>query len=425
MDNITIRKKMRRSHSETNLSLPNSSSDVLNSTFLDSTMISLRSEPQNNVNNSMNEMISELEILKERLISADIEVDNLSSENIQLKHTIQEQAKQIELLKQLTRELPSKTNVYKATTPGNNRLLNIKIRTPRMSPLQLAKSACASLYNSPTKTQKQNPEPNTVNNQFETIVAHNSASSQVNQKNNKTATPNYITQESCTNSTTNHIKHRVIIIADNQGRNLRHNLQQLLGTTYQVVSFIKPNATLGEVILSMQEEIKGLTMDDYVIMLAGSNDKNPYTFSSKLDTWLSSVPNTNIITGEISRNDYLCESKLNYEMKFICSKYKNVVYTDLDYSRIIPYHNMFALHLARSLLREILCIFYHSNMEKHILSRKEKIREKSYKNVSTQTSSEIADLLNCNVCNKPDNIDNSNNSNPNNCTNNNDNFFRV
>lgn len=377
MDHITIRKKMQRTKSEDNISILNISNDRLNSTFLDSTMLSLQNDSQNTC---MDELKTELEYLRQKLNSADIEIDHLNIENEQLKRTILEQSKQIDLLKKLTKELPSTpaNTCTSAKTPINKRLFNIKMHTSRISTVHLAKSTWNNMHCTPPR--------------LGSIITKDSdlgdiaKSKTINDDTTMTITPpkQILSNPKPTQSTP--VKHRVIILSDNQGRNVRHQLQNLLGSHYEVTSFMKPNASLGMVVTAMKEEINNLTMNDYVILLAGSNDKNPFEFSSKLEIWLSSIRNTNVIVGEIPRNLHLHEKKLNYELKFHCHKFDNVIFVDLNYSREMPKHNMFALHIARSMLKEILGIFYKRNKENYNILCTLKNKQGSFKHVSTQTT---------------------------------------
>lgn len=392
MENITMRKKIGRSNSEINISMLEKSNIDLNSTFLDSTVLSTNSEPQNNVNDtSMEELTIELLNVRQKLTSAELEIENLNIENNRLIQTVKEQTKQIDLLKKLTQEITSKPNISTNVTPVSKRLLNIKMRTPRTSPLCSTRSICGSVFNTP------NYKNVTKTTEHKSHDLNETKKDNMDKKMPIATTP----MQQRRHHTEHNKKHRVIIIADNQGRNVRPHLQNLLGPNYLVTSFIKPNAVLGEVISSMKVEIQELTMNDYVILLAGSNDKNPYDLSSKLDMWLSSVTNTNVIVGEIPRNYYLHETKLNYNLKYYCTKYVNAVYIDMNYSRAIPHYKIFALEQARSLLREILRISYQRNIQNYLLSANVNInrKEKCYNSVSTQTDMAVVD---CNICSKCD-----------------------
>lgn len=425
MDNVTVRKKIGRSNSEINLSTLNHSDVELNSTFLDTTMISLHNVSQNSCND---DLYCELQSMKEKIRSADQEIDNLHSENSKLKQTIQEQTIQIQLLKKLAQEYPYNKNendICTNKTPIGKRLLSLKIKTPRLSPVLSAKSTHTNLYCTPIRQRF-------LESSITKHTTHEGSTTQEDDIARTSSITNNINTEinvSCSHYTQKVIKHRVIILGDNQGRYVRERLQNLLGLEYEVTSFIKPNATLKQVVSSMKSDIQSLTKNDFVILLAGSSDRNPYDFSSNLEGWLSTVTNTNIIAGEIPRNMYLHEKKLNYELKFICSKYDNVIYTDLNYSRIIPRLNMFSLHLARSLLKDILHVSYKIRMDKYIQSCKLQ-KNKNCKNVSTQTVDETttSNRLVCHVCSKNIglNIDINSDSNDvisNNINNNN--LFRV
>lgn len=406
--NITIRKKIRRSSSESNIEiLANSSDDLLlHSTFLDSTIISTHSERQISINQELKE---ELESVRQKLRSADIEIDNLSSENNKLKLTIQEQLRQIELLKNVTKE---STTAKTCVTPRSKQLTEIKPRTPTTSHIHLTKNASLTVIDTPIKEKRllhSNNKPQTnrdrkATNQQGTL--HDSADSIL--ANNKNCVPDKNKQEKSSHGTAAEItqntpKHQVLILADNQGQHVRKRLQTLLGSEYHVMSFVKPNASLEHVTSPMKAEIMNLTMNDYVILIAGSNDKNPYKFSSYLNAWLSSITNTNVIISEIAKNYFLHKNKLNYNLKLQCYKYNNVSYADMNFSGTHLYYKIFPIHIARNLLREILRISYQKRMRDYITNNN--INKKvSVRNASSQTAEDIISCHICNLCNNHFNV---------------------
>ncbi|CAH0397332.1 unnamed protein product [Chilo suppressalis] len=152
-------------------------------------------------------------------------------------------------------------------------------------------------------------------------------------------------------------KKKVIILADQRGRGLRNEVQRLLGDKFEVECFLKPRAALGNILDSIRSSIGNLTMHDFVIVLCGINDKNPDIFQINLHLWFCSVTNTNIVMCGIPNNTYLDEMKLNYVLKFICTKYENVTFLDVS-------HNVFSVNikskiiLARLILKEILHLEY-------------------------------------------------------------------
>ncbi|CAG4985407.1 unnamed protein product [Parnassius apollo] len=161
-------------------------------------------------------------------------------------------------------------------------------------------------------------------------------------------------------------KKKIIIIADQYGKNVRHSLEKLLGPEYQVYCFIKPGAESSEVLNVWKQEISSLTLNDCVVVLTGSNDRNPFKLKCNLMSWVTSCQNTNVIISEVPHNNYLNLFKLNYELKFLCSNFKRAVFLDMDYCKSVPRRKLFALNLSRSLLKEILSISYRQNYLNYI-----------------------------------------------------------
>lgn len=413
MENITIRKKMRRSESEKNLYDSSIRSNLLNETLLNTSSLSLHSLSPNS-DSSVVELTNELSIIKQKLLSADTEVENLTYENNQLKQTILEQNKQIDLLKKLSQDYNFKLKRTYSTPIAKK--LHITMRYPRTSPLHTHSNLlCLSQGNSPIsspistnhrlkfnkKCDNENPIAHTSIAPLEEIpslVEMNSSASHM-EKNPKATiqlfSQNEDKEEQCNIkvpeyqqvSSLKRRKNRVVIIADGQGRGLRKNLQRLLGSSYIVTSFLKPNALFIDIISSIKSEISDLTDDDCVVLLGGCNDKNPEKLTTELNSFLSFLSHTNVIVSEIPVNKFLNEKKLNYQINFTCKKYTNAIFMDLNYSRVIPKLRHFSINLARSILKEILAVNYKQAFNKYKLTLPlPKQTTKMYRDIGTQTS---------------------------------------
>lgn len=151
------------------------------------------------------------------------------------------------------------------------------------------------------------------------------------------------------------VTHNILILADQQGRNLSLRLGKLLGSNYKVKAICKPGARLYDVLFSTRDDVAEYTKNDFVIILAGINDDNPCNLQCHLNSWLQYVNHTNVIISEVPYNRNLRECKLNYyELRFICQRHPNTTYLDMDYNRNIPFRQFFTTNLCRSLLRETL-----------------------------------------------------------------------
>lgn len=334
MDTDYVTKRKRQlSNSLQNISNSNSS-------LFDATMMSL---PNTSLNVSqtvidLNETVRKLTL---ELQSAHKEIENLNSENSQLKTDVEKYHKVIETYKKiklsgtpLTIHKKRKSQLDSISTP-------IKCNTPMFS------------LNSPT-TINQLGSSCLKNTTSKKSVYITSTEQDNSFKANKPIIPDK-------NSATKPIQKEayqknVIVLADHQGWKIRELLQKLIGSEYKVSSFWKSGARMEEVLKSQKETISNLTMCDYVIIIGGSNDCNPYEFKLSIENWSKTVRNTNIIVSEIPYNRYLSEKKLNYELRFICSAHKNMSYVDMNYSFALPRGIYFAINLSRFLLRQILNI---------------------------------------------------------------------
>ncbi|KAL4715334.1 hypothetical protein ACJJTC_015105 [Scirpophaga incertulas] len=70
-------------------------------------------------------------------------------------------------------------------------------------------------------------------------------------------------------------KKKTIILADQQGRGIRQLLLKLAGESFEVFCFMKLGATLTEVLNSVKPQSLNLSENDVLIILGGTNDKNP------------------------------------------------------------------------------------------------------------------------------------------------------
>ena len=156
------------------------------------------------------------------------------------------------------------------------------------------------------------------------------------------------------------IKHRIMIFADQTGYGMRDLLQNLLGNTFTVTSFIKPNASMSEILSSCIRMCQCFTKSDYVIILGGLNDKNPLKFQSFLYYIVNHIKNTNILIGEILKNKHLNVGMLNNVLKIISRNCTNVSLIPLDTHQGRTYNNRYRnkLIISRLFHREILRLNY-------------------------------------------------------------------
>lgn len=110
---------------------------------------------------------------------------------------------------------------------------------------------------------------------------------------------------------------QLLILADELGKGLNMSLRKYEKLqNYEISSFIKPNATLTSVMQGMDKSTMNFTIDDYVLVMGGSNDiKNrAYPSFKNICVQLKKCNHTNIIVSSIpySKNDVIN----NYIFKF-------------------------------------------------------------------------------------------------------------
>lgn len=418
-DNVTFRNKYRS----------NSVSDLSKSSLFEDGNMSL---PQTSFTCSQDIMLNEeIGKLKNYLKSAETEIENLSLENQKLKCDLEKSQKLIETYK-----------VFKfSDTPSTpisarRRKKPRKALTEKNERLQFCTQVNNSVKDGPANLDKQNKEKTQKNTEAEEPdkqlnIDKDDSSDPKGRENmeghhpdkqlniDKDESRDAKRQEEITNighenqtrvsqetiihtqeakidteikKTCKDIKKKVIIIGDQQARGLQKALQILLGSQHLVTCFWKSGAKVRDLTYVEKNEISALSNKDFVIILGGMNEVNPFEFKTHAAIWLHSIEKANVIVCEIPHNKNLREYKLNYELKLICNQFQNVSYLELNYSRFIPDRMHFTKQLSRSLLRKLLQIDYTIKMNQyteHInLQKKHKETAKVMINMSTQTNND-------------------------------------
>lgn len=184
-------------------------------------------------------------------------------------------------------------------------------------------------------------------------------------------------------------KHQVKIFADQTGFDIRSLLQELLGSSFQVTSVVKPGAPMAEVMSSSVAECKEFTNSDYILILGGSNDSNPLHFQSMLYYTLGQLKHTNVLVGKLYKNKYLNVNMLNNSLKLVCRTFINTTFLplDLDHTdrKLTPkYIN--TIRASRLIHKEILHLKYRNDYLNYITIRPNE--QKCYNNAYTQTETE-------------------------------------
>lgn len=186
---------------------------------------------------------------------------------------------------------------------------------------------------------------------------------------------------------------KVIVLGDDQGRNIRYTL---LGNEFQVYCFWKPGAKTTDVLINSYN-FDSLTKNDYVIILSGTNDTNPLDFQIDLGVWFKSIKHANIIVSEVPYNNNLNERSLNSSLHHVCNKY-NALFVNMGYSQSVPRrHRYLTVDICRYLLKEILHIDFKTKFVTY--TEQNRILSKLKTDQSTQTCN-IPDDLVITACHK-------------------------
>lgn len=335
-DNITIRKPLQRHNSQINLS-------ILNSTLLDTSNMSLPETSLDETFICLNDKIKDLTM---QLQSAHLEIENVCYENMQLKAEVEKSNKIIQLYKKLGFD---STN-YCIQNVGRKK--NRKCLSTNNTPLKINRKVDEHLNKyanqfEPVHYEKSNQEEKLI---LDTVVTENTNKSQNVENSSYKAEENNEIQkiagtlqkqiQNIHEVTKNKTKYgnleprkRIVILADQVGRGTQGYLQNLAGHMYEVTAFIKQGAKLSEVLRSESPLLKTLNKNDVIIVIGGTNETDPYEFQLAINRFFYNNTHTNILIGEIPYNRGLNEAKLNYDLRFMCGKFENVSFVDMDYSR--------------------------------------------------------------------------------------------
>lgn len=78
-------------------------------------------------------------------------------------------------------------------------------------------------------------------------------------------------------------QNQVLILGDSHGRGLTQTISARLGSKFKVMSIIKPNAVFDDVVMDIENLCSSFNKNDYVVIIAGTNDFNHSDGSLKLN----------------------------------------------------------------------------------------------------------------------------------------------
>lgn len=356
--------------------------------------------------------------LKLNIDTAHTEIENMNLEIINLKKTIEEISKKNDFYRSLglgdlntgNKASPKRyfSPQYRKINPGN-----MKIGFPSTSQSNLTNAVVKQIDSNTFTTKNLSPLKSTNNmtispqiqyynetQNFKAVtreleknitikVTRDEMPAKTNDankvKNMATLSQNFCKEEK--------LEKRVILFADERGRGLRTSISHLLGPGFIATTVIKPYASLEEVLTLSRSECMYLTENDYVIIMAGSNDRDPLNMQSVLYCNLKALRHTNVIVCNVGMTTHLNESMTNECLKFVCSRFSNAVFVDIyDYVQKRTSLKFNKIEASRILQREIMRVdFKQAYLRKNIKNQIKPGLEKT--NVATQTEAQEVETV--------------------------------
>lgn len=130
-------------------------------------------------------------------------------------------------------------------------------------------------------------------------------------------------------------KKRILLLANETGRELRNIPKKILGEYYTITSVLKPCASISQIVTNENSIIalchKEFTKKDNVIILAGTCDRNLNCFINALDHCLKALLNTYVLIGKLYNNQCFNVYKLNKLIAKRCLNMFNVRRSELSF----------------------------------------------------------------------------------------------
>lgn len=335
-----------------------------------------------------------------------------------------------------TTKTTEETNTKTVMESGPMPLLEPIVKTTREVDVEKITNICDETTSHNSSIAKLTINENIQQDNIQNLNIQTTQEIKLKKEHNATKTNNTRTN---TDSKKQEHRRRIVIIGDEQCNGMRNALQMLVGSKFIVTSFWKTGAKLSDITTAERDDISKLNDEDYVILIGGVNEVNPFEFTSNIIVWLHSNRKANIIVCEIPYNKHLREQKLNYSLRLICNQHKNVSFLDMDYGRFPSRKYTFVRNLSRSLLRILLRNDYaternkYENMLNHqhtlnMIRAHNQTRSREQVDRCTQTDPDYSESnnmtyehVNNNNLSNDISIDNDNNNNDNNNNENNDN----
>lgn len=306
----------------------------------DSHGILVRSCPELNTIKMRTELESlkkEVVNLQNQVLSADKQIEDLVSENCQLKLEIDIYKNKLENLSRVCLSV----DTHKKKTLKNKRnksMPPIIFETEKEMPIELSNQE--NDYNQDENTQiskRKNKQTNTK----ETSATHHSPD---NNKDENTHSSEIKGNNSSTEEIFPQQDHRKILIYGTQqcvdlAVALEKSRHSTMYEKYNISAITKPFATSSEIAKTCTSSIHQVNPHDKLILCVGENDRNPDLVTASLETILDNFKDNTVLVLNILQNKYQNVHKVNQHIKNICTllKYKNCHF--IEYEPYLTFYN--------------------------------------------------------------------------------------
>lgn len=269
-DNITFRKPSRSS-SLTDVT-KNMTNNNTEKTILDTTMMSIP-DSFHDTFDDVRELTEENKILRNQLLSAHKEIEDLNTENFRLKSDLQDMIKTVNTFKKIC-STPEK----KSATPTRKTKTLQRISSPN--------KVINEHEQQPTKTtNKQNKET-------QTTYCHTQT------PNKSKGMPTAIAPTNLVSKPTQ--KNKLCILSYSNIKGCKPLVEEVFSEYFHYCHYIMPNCTIMRLISGIEQKLKDFTLNDYCLLFIGEDDINTYDNNyidviNMLNESLRKVSHTNVV----------------------------------------------------------------------------------------------------------------------------------
>lgn len=358
MENITYRRQntIRRNKSECDLSTLTMDRTLLSSTLAevsdtDTLDLSTKSMPTSagHSRDDIRHLNQQIIDLRLELSVAHEEITNLNYECNSLKQKLEDNNKQIHLLKKVSSESLSMSQMCtpftpqnKVSTPPLKKLTNVKIRlsrgyikpSGRITQTETPKTHTNSIPQRLVRQMSDNIRTDILTNNKTEHLINNLPSLSTwtlptivrNDCDQKAVNASTVTEE--VNKNKNNDKRRMIyIVGDEQAQNLAasmlENRQGKWNDEYGIFGMVKASATSCEILRTCENMSQSVTKKDIIILCFGICDQNVYKYVSNLSNILYIFRKQKVFITNVQYNPCLNEHMLNRQLHLIVRNYSN------------------------------------------------------------------------------------------------------